>query len=204
MNDAASRIRENAVKFSRSRGNLLAVVIFTLVNMGLVVFGSDWYLLFSATVPYLLIIFAVEEAAIFGYNAITITLIAMALIGVFLYFLFWLLSGRFRAFMLVAMIFFSIDSIVLLVLMLNLFLVGAFDFGLLLDAAFQTWIMFYLITGTVAWARLRGVTREQLQDVKNTVDNEMASSALNQMAENTNENANSEENSDNDTDNREV
>jgi len=182
MNEETSNLRQNAVKFSRSRANLIAVTAFTLVNVLLIYFESDWYLLFSATLPWYFMLQAMMDVPIFGFDAQTIAYIVLAFSGVILYFLFWLLSGRFRWFMLIAMIFFAADTIFLAYLIMELSMFDSFDAGFILDAAFQIWIMFYLVTGTIAWAKLRGVTREQLDSVKTAIDKEEANTAIDQLS----------------------
>ena len=44
-------IKQQALKFNRSRNNLLAVVAFTALNLILTAFNANIYLLFSATTP---------------------------------------------------------------------------------------------------------------------------------------------------------
>ena len=195
MNNEAN-IRDSAGKFSRARGTLAVVVLFTLVNMFLLLFGSDFYLLFSATVPFLLTWEAVDHAAFFGFDAFAITFIFLAFLGTIFYVVFWLLSGRYRVFMLVAMIFFIVDTIIFLGYLGLIFLMGyGFDFFFLLDLAIQVWIMVSLISGTIAWARLRGVTREQLEEAKIVTENRFTNRALDEVAgsadsENSGENTN--------------
>ncbi|MCL2376481.1 MAG: hypothetical protein FWC76_03690 [Defluviitaleaceae bacterium] len=183
MDDA--KIKKSIEKFKGARSTLLVVALFTLVNVLLVAFESDWYLLFSATIPWYLMMMGIEEAAIYGYDTVTIFFMAAAFLGVFLYLLFWLLSKRFRVFILIAMLVFVADTVLFLVILLDLLLFGGFDFFLLIDLVFHIWITASLIAGTVAWGRLLGVPREQFE-------------AANAEAGSTDENANSSELSSND------
>lgn len=182
MNDTNAYIRQNALKFSRSRGNLLAVTLFTLINVMLAFSGSDWYLLFSATAPFHLMHLAMMDAAFFGYDAQTIIKIILSFSGVLALFLFWLLSARYRFFILIAMLLFGIDTAFLIFLIIDFSLFSSFDTAFMLDVAFQAWVMFYLISGTIAWARLRGITSEQIAEAKATVNEEAAASALNELS----------------------
>ena len=43
-------------KYNGSRANLLLVIVFTAINMILMVAGSDTYFLFSAFVPYMMVV----------------------------------------------------------------------------------------------------------------------------------------------------
>jgi len=168
-------IKKYAVKFGTARSNLLLVVAFTMANVMLTAFGSDFYLLFSATVPMLALIL-LEDAMAVG--------LIVAMLGVFVYFLCWLLSKRKRVFILVALILFSVDTLLFLATTGIVFLLGFGDFMIIVEIAFHGWILYYLITGTAAWAKLRGVTEEQLDDAKTAVDNEVASAAMNELTNN--------------------
>ncbi len=52
-----AQVAVEKVKIARS--NLLLMIAFTLVNIVLLVTGSDVMMLFSATVPYFAVVFAV-------------------------------------------------------------------------------------------------------------------------------------------------
>jgi len=178
-----TNIKTNAVKFTRARGNLLLVVTFTLINILLLAFESDFYLLFSATVPMIVLEFFMEEAAISGIPVYTTIGIIIALFGVLVYFVFWLLSKRVRAFILISLIVFAIDTLLFVMLIAGAFLLdGWFEPAFLIDLAFHAWILFYLITGTVAWAKLKGVSTEQLQEAKAAISDIEATSALNEIS----------------------
>ena len=140
-----NEIKRQAVAFSRSRNNLMLVVVFTTINLFLAISGSGFQWLFSARVPMYMLGFG-------GYMGIV-----LAFAGVFIYCMCWLLAKRQRAFILVAMILFALDTSVFL-------LVALFTtYGLhIFPIAFHAWIMYYLITGVVAWAKLRRLTPEQI------------------------------------------
>ena len=178
-----ANIKKNAVTFGTARNNLLLVVAFTFINIMLIAFESDFYLLFSARLPVEILLAFQSLTPELGAAASTIGML-VALFGVFLYFLCWLLSKRIRAFILVALIFFTTDTVLFLMLIGTLIMFGDIDFFVIVAIAFYGWILFYLITGTVAWAKLRGITPEQLEGAKTAVDNEIASTMLNQISEN--------------------
>ena len=138
------------MKFKSARGNLLLVALFSAINLLLIASDANFYMLFSASVP--LYIFAVFREL--GLASIGL---AAALVGVGIYFLFWVLSKRNRVFMLVAMILFALDTL----LLLGISFYGNFEFSSLLDIAVHAWVLFYLITGTAAWAKLKNVTPEE-------------------------------------------
>jgi len=136
------------------------MIAFTLINVALILVDSDMFFLFSATIPYYIAGFGAVFADELGNSAWLIGGGAVALFGILLYFLCWLLSKRARAWILVALILFLIDSAFLVFLVV--FLAEGFDAFFLIDIAFQVWILFYLFIGTRAWAQLRKATPEEL------------------------------------------
>jgi len=180
---ANAKLKKNAAAFARNRGTLAAIAGITLINIALIFFGSDWYLLFSATLPWHFMIIAMMDVPTFGYDATTIVFIALALGGVFIYFLLWLLSGRWRWIILLGTIIFALDTIYLVFLIIDLSLYDSFDAGFLLDVGFQVLIMIYLIAGTVNWIKLRGVSHEQYNQALAGENAEELTSNLNELSE---------------------
>ena len=169
----AQQIKKQAVRFNRARTNLLAVVILTLANLVLIALDVNIGFPFSAVVPQVILIWTMDISMPVA--------MAVAVIFVSFYLLFYFLSKRWRVFILVAFIFFALDTLYLLDLMLTF---GFTDF--LLEIAFHAWIHFYLITGTVAWAKLRKVSRDEFTElmsaVKEEADKEELDSALDTVA----------------------
>lgn len=156
-----SMIKKYAVTFGRARNNLLLVVAFTTINLILAAFESGFFFLFSATMPTI----------IFEFIGAPVGII-LAFGGVLIYLICWLLAKKYRAFILVALILFSIDTIVFFILLFGV--MAAFEIGYLLEIAFHAWVMFYLITGTMAWVRLMKVTPEQIKSAQAEVAKETA------------------------------
>ena len=154
-----SSIKKNALTFNRARGNLLLVVAFTLINLILTISNTGWYFLFSATVPILILAeFQVLSSYLGGgYWAVGIFL---AFLIAALYFVFWLLSKKFRVFFLVALVVFALDTLILL---FYVFFIFEFEAGLLIDLAFSAWVLYYLIIGTKSWAKLSNVSAADMQ-----------------------------------------
>jgi len=144
-------IKKYAVTFARSRSNLLLVVAFTTINLFLHLTGSDFFLLFSATLPSLALGF-LDSWGPAGSGVI------VAFAAVFLYCLFWALAKRNRVFILFALVFFTIDTIVFFYLLFVV--IAQFEGMFLVEVAFHLWIMFYLVTGAIAWYKLRDVDAE--------------------------------------------
>lgn len=159
--------RSNQIKrnqYSAARGNLVLVVIFTLINVVLCLLGQDTYFLFSALVPY----FIASIGALWGglypseYYAdmeiteadfwptgLVIAFAAAAIVIIAMYFICWLLSKKHVTFMIVALVLFMIDTIMMPIL-----------FGIslewILDYVFHAWVLISLILGIVYYFKNRG------------------------------------------------
>ena len=159
-------LRQQAVKFEKARNNLLLVIIFTTVNLFLITVDAGIYFLFSATIPQLIVQIGKEVILETGSNIVFIICTIIAAVIVILYVVFWLLAKNIRVFILIALIYFSFDSL----LLLYLILIQEFEFSFLLEIAFHVWILFCLISGTKAWANLRSVSsddfKQLLQEIK--------------------------------------
>ena len=159
-------IKEQILIFGKARSNLLAVIIFTIINLFLTFFNTGVNFLFSATLPQ--VIFEIFKGANFEIesNILLIIGLILAIIIIIPYFIFWILAKRIRVFILVALIYFSIDSGILLFFIFS----TEFDVLFLLDIAFHGWILYYLINGVKAWYKIRDVDSELyytiLQEIK--------------------------------------
>jgi len=177
-------IKKYALDFKRSRANLLAVVVFTLINLFLIIIDADFYFLFSAAIPMYILYFFEGMYISSGMVGLWVFGIILAFIGTGLYLLFWGLSKKFRAWILVALIVFAFDSLI----MLFVFLLIGFELGSIIDIAFSAWVMYYLIIGTKAWAKLQNVSHEELQAVTAAAEQEEltteTNAALNEIAPN--------------------
>jgi len=152
-----STINQQTSKFKKARGNLLTVLVLTVLNLLLAAFNVGINFPFSATAPQIIFEFGRSFAEEFQNNLFLGGFLVIAFIVIGLYFMCWIFSKRWRAFMLVALIFFSIDSLVLAALLSTV----EFEISYLLDVAFHGWVMLYLSSGAVAWAKLRGVSADE-------------------------------------------
>ena len=155
-------IMQQAVIFSRARSNLLLVIGFTIINMILRITGSNVFFLFSATMPSVVLEITYATAS-WGIG------IAFAALIVMVYLLCWAFAKRWRWLIVVALVFFSIDTLMFFALVMPL--ISSMDISLIIEIGFQLWIMFYLITGTRAWARLRRVTNQDVEAAQNEAAN---------------------------------
>jgi len=149
-------IIDQAVRFSRARSNLLLVIAFTVVNLILVLANADLFFLFSATVPTIILVIAMDLAIDFG-NSVLLVGVAIAFACVLVYGASWLFSKKKRGFILLALIFFIIDTLAFTgIVVIDMILSGdIFNFSFIIQVGFVIWILYYLITGTSAWLKLR-------------------------------------------------
>jgi len=143
-----------AKRYKSARGNLLAMVVLTAVNIGLSVAGSGRTFLFRAFLPELAIDFFSDIAPWAGFA------IAALLLG--LYVLCWALSKKEPAWMTAALVLFAIDTAVVLVLFAVICLAGEFEFGMVLEIAFQAWVLYYLLASVLAAKELKNMPEAEL------------------------------------------
>ena len=139
-------------KYATARVNLLLLVAFTLLNIIMLVVGSDYFLMFSATVPY----FAVLLGMIDETGMMLIPCVAIAVIGLISYFLCWLLSKKNYGWMVAALVLFVVDTLALVGVYI---LVG--DFSGIMDLLFHAWVLYYLLVGVTYGKQLQNMPEEE-------------------------------------------
>ena len=128
-------------RLQTARASLFLLVILTVVNCVLVFFDSNLYFLFSATIPYLAIVFgavlgAFAENALFMGLGITLGVVLLAAYAVLAFF-----AKRYRPCLIIAAILMIVDTIVLL---LCSFGENAILSGGIVDILFHVWVLFDL------------------------------------------------------------
>ena len=139
----------------------MSVIIFTVINLILTYFDAGVNFLFSATLPQFVFEIGKELNSEMESNVLIIAGLIIAFIIIIPYFIFWILAKRVRELILVALIFFSVDSLLLLYLIFNM----EFNFSVLLEIAFHVWILYYLIIGVKAWYKLRSINTEVFKTI---------------------------------------
>ena len=169
--------RQNLLsQYQAGRGNLLLVVIFTLINVILISFGQETYFLFSATLPYVIAVFGAifcgmmpdeyyddsdayrqmfESSKIYIFVAVAVAIIA-------LYFICFLFSGKRVGFLIAALTMFSLDTV---------FMLFFYGFSMILDIFFHAWVLFYLIRGVSAHFKLKKMPEDSTPDVPKADEN---------------------------------
>lgn len=157
-------------KYKLCRGNLIAMVAFTVVNVAFCIFGVDLYFLFSAYIPLFCVDLGnlltgrypaetytgdFEGMNIFNDTFFYVTVvIALALITV--YFLCWLLSKKHKvAWLIVALSLFAADTA-------GMVFLGGLSWDNIIDILFHIWVLYYLIIGVVAHFKLRKLDEQEI------------------------------------------
>lgn len=142
-------------KYKSSRFNLLLVIVFTVINIVLLVTNSNSYFLFSATVPYFVADLGMLLSGMYPEEyyieleftptlgtEVFIFLLSVAAVMLIFYLICFLLSKERKVgWLIAALVFFSIDTAACLFL---------YGFEGILDIAFHAWVIFDLASGIKA------------------------------------------------------
>lgn len=154
-------------KFNGARANLLLVVLFSAINIVMLVLNTGSYFLFSATVPYIIGDIAMDWCGkypaeyyeelyggvpaaeeLYG-NGVFAVLLAIAAAVIVLYLVCWFFSKKPRVgFLIFALVLFVIDTVVL-------FTFYVINVGMVLDYVFHAWVIISLISGISAYFKLK-------------------------------------------------
>lgn len=151
-------------KYKNSRNNLLLVVIFTAVNILLLVLKSNTYFLFSAFIPYIfvhlgMLLCGMSPAEYYGDTTgieflspvVFAVLLVAALLILALYLLCWIFSKKPKlGWMITALVLFSVDTI-------GMFLFMDMQASAILDIAFHIWVLVSLCLGIRACVKLKKI-----------------------------------------------
>lgn len=152
-------------RYVSARMNILWVVLFTVINLVLLVANSNTYFLFSAFIPYAIADlgmyicgkypadFYESQFEAVDSSALVILLGVAAVICV-LYLLCWLFSKKGRVgWIIVALVFFTLDTVLML-----LFGLGADS---IIDVLFHGWVIISLSMGIAAHFKLKKLPEEE-------------------------------------------
>ena len=147
-------------KLASGRHSLLLILLFTVVNLVMVLLDSGTYFLFSASVPYYLTLFfkGIDNDFAEGpwpENG-TFTIIALVISGVILllFLLCWLLSKRRCGWLTVALVLFVVDTLALA--WCTFYLVGD-PAGNIVDFVFHFWAIWELFTAVRCGKKLKAL-----------------------------------------------
>ncbi len=159
QNKQLSPLENMYAKYSMARSNLLAVLGFTVVNLIMaIVAASDTYFLFSASAPYYS---AFMGQFLYQQTGETYYLILFSIIAVSLlipYLVFWICSKKHFGFMVAALVYFIIDSVVLMYMYISLDSIAS---GII-DIAIHVWVLYYLVIGVKYGKQLKNATNGEM------------------------------------------
>lgn len=165
-------------KYGKSRHNILLILVFTLINVVLLVTNSDKYFLFSAYVPYMLADLGMlltgsypkeyyMELEMYGYDffekGFLWAMLAAGAVVLIVYLLCWIFAKKNRmGWMIAALVLFCFDTI------LFVYMLG-FSMDLILDYVFHGWVIISLATGISAGSKLKKLPEESEEPAFETV-----------------------------------
>jgi hypothetical protein len=154
-------------RYASSRHNILLVLIFTTINLILLVANSNTYFVFSAYIPYAIVSLGMflcgrypedyyTDIAEFDYlptSLLVITLVAAVVICI-LYLLCWLFSDKKRVgWMITALVLFATDTLMMLL--------DGIGLDSIIDIIFHGWVIVSLSMGTAAYFKLKKLPTEE-------------------------------------------
>lgn len=143
-----------------ARYALLLVIVFTLVNLVLLVTNSDRYFLFAAAIPYYLTMIAtVLDGVSFG-GSYQITALVISAVILVVYLLCWLLSKKNNHWLITSLVLFIGDTLGLLAVC---FLILGEPLSGILDYLIHAWVLYQLIQGVRCSGKLK--TARTLGDI---------------------------------------
>lgn len=154
-NDIFLSPRERMEKrYQSARMNLLLAIILTVVNVVLLLTGSDSMLLFSISVPFYAVImgYAMES----GVMLTTGCVIAAVMLAVYL--VCWFFSKKHRGWLIAALVLFIVDTLVM-----GLMYLWLGDATGLLDALIHGLVIFYLSMGIYSAGKLKYMPEEEAE-----------------------------------------
>lgn len=150
-------------RFHSSRHNLLLVIVFSLINIVLLITNSGTYFLFSAFIPYLLVDYGMFGCGLypaeyyeayypgmeFADRSFIVVCSVIAAVVLILYLLCWIFSKKPRVGWLIsALVFFVIDTVVML------FMVADLSQNII-DIVFHCFVIFSLVRGIISYFKLK-------------------------------------------------
>jgi len=172
VNQPVSQHNELELKYNRARVNILAVILFTLINIIMLVTNGNTYFLFSAYIPYLLADLGMLLGGRYpsefyvGVNAgldslgtpfFTFMLVIVAAI-LLVYLLCWIFSNKRRVgWMIAALVLFGIDTALMLLL-------NGISSEMIVDIVFHAWVVISLIIGISANYKLKKLPPEEIEE----------------------------------------
>ncbi len=157
-------------RYNKSRHNLLLVLIFTVINIVLLVTNANSYFLFSAYVPYMLVDLGMDMCGMYPaeyYGAdyseyvflnpsFFAICLGIAIVILAMYLLSWIFSKKARVgWLIFSVVFFVLDFIILL-------LVVEINSSIMIDIVFHVWVIVSLMMGIISHFKLKKLPVEEI------------------------------------------
>lgn len=154
--------KEKALKTANY--NILIVAVCTAVNVLLYIINSSTSFLFSAFTPSLAMDFGYVWSEESGDGIYYIISIVAAVLIVLFYLAVFLIGRKKPGAIIAALIAFAVDTVILLFCVFVL-LIKEYITDYILDIVFHFWVMFYFISGTAAYCKLKKLAPESAEAV---------------------------------------
>ncbi len=165
-------------KYNAARANLMLLLAFTAINMLLLLINSNTYFLFSALLPYGLVVRGMtlcgklpdefyeggKDAWLFFEDSYLWGMVAVAAVILVLYALTWWMSRNHKVgWLIAATALFVIDTAYML-------LFWGVSLDGLLDILFHAWVLYYLIAGIMAYFKWKKLPPDPVPEVIETAE----------------------------------
>ena len=161
-----SKRQQLEAKFQSARTDLLLIVAFTVINIILLVTGSDSYFVFSAFIPYSIAFLGMTlcgkfpaeyyddaEGVFYLDESAFVVFIAVAVVLTLLYLLCWHMSKNFKSgWLIFGLVMISIDTAFLLL--------GGLAADKIIDLLFHVWMIVTMSMGLSANKKLKELPEE--------------------------------------------
>ena len=157
-------------KYKNARTNLLIVVVFTVINILLLISQSDSYFLFSAYIPYALVsigmlLCGMYPSEFYGEEFLTMEFLSPSVFMIFaiiaviftaLYFTSWIFSKNNKGgWLIFALAIFAIDTV-------GMFAFVGFELSGLIDIVFHVWVIISLVSGIKACSKIKKMPADEV------------------------------------------
>lgn len=140
--------------YRSGRAVLIGVVILTVVNLGLLLFSSDTYLLCSVSVPYFLTVLGQIMDETRFTTSYTVTALVISVVVLALYVLCWALSKKHPGWLTAGLVLFCVDTVALVIFAFTL--TGS-TFSFFTDFAFHVLLIVELAMAVRANKKLKAM-----------------------------------------------
>ena len=160
-------------RYNNARNNLLLVVLFSTINLILLIADSYTYFLFSASLPYMLVDLGKFVCGMYppdfytgeleGFMALPQSvfwvMVVLAVFAILLYLISYLFSKNGKGgWLIFALVFFGLDTV-------GMFLYFQIGLDMILDVLFHVWVLVILTAGVLAHGKLKKLPPEPLPSV---------------------------------------